>query len=168
MYKNIEKPELNFEEIIKKYKDRLINVSSKITFDYEETKDIVQESLLDLYKNKDLFLNKSSIYTYLYRIVINKSIDYIKKKKNKNKRESYYIQSKKQEEPDIDLKIILQDALKELPEKYQIPLILLEYDRLTYKEISNILNISLENVKITILRARKKLLTILTKKGVTL
>jgi len=165
---NSDNNEINFEEIIKKYRERLINISAKIVFNYEEAKDIVQESLLNLYKNKDLFLYKSSIYTYLYRIVINKSIDFLKKKNNKIKKEMLYIQKKQKEEIEIELKLMVEESLKKLPEKYRIPLILLEYEKLTYKEIANILNSSIENVKIIILRARKKLLKILTQKGVIL
>lgn len=160
--------ELNFENIVKNYQERLINTSAKILFNYEDAKDIVQESLIDLYKNQNIFLSNSSIYTYLYRIVINKSIDHLRKNKTKKKRALLYFQKNKQKEIEIEMKLIIEEALKILPEKYRIPLILLEYNRLSYKEISNILNISIDNVKITILRARKKLLKIFKQKGVTL
>lgn len=160
--------EKDFDSIVKNYKDRLINVSKKIVFNYEDASDIVQETFLDYYKNKDIFLNKSSIYTYLYRIVINKSIDHIRKHKSKLKKELNYFYKNKKQDTDLDLKIIVEEALNELPEKYRVPLILLEYDNLSYKEISNVLGLSLENIKIIILRARKKLLTILNNKGVRL
>jgi len=165
---NVGMIENDFEDFVNKYRDRLVNVSKKIVFNYDDAMDIVQESFLDYYNKKEKFLNNSSIYTYLYKIVLNKSIDHIRKNRTRKKKELKYFEKTKKEEEDIELKIIVEEALKDLPEKYRIPLILLEYDNLTYNEIANILGLSLENVKIIILRVRKKLLDILNKKGVKL
>ena len=104
----------------------------------------------------DKFRGESSLFTYLYRIVLNKSIDYLRKFKKISKSvELDENLEAKSELDDIDTKIVVNKALKNLDIKHRLVLILLEYENKSYEDIGKILDISLDNVKITIFRTRK-------------
>lgn len=160
--------DLFFSNIMIKYGDSLTNVAYNVVYCIDDAKDIVQDSLISFYSNRNSFRGDSSIYTYLYRIVLNKSIDFLRKKKNKN---NFFVNIEKTEalceDNNHDTKIVVRDALKKLDIKYRVPLILLEYENKSYEEIAEILKITLGNVKIKIFRAREELLKILKKMGVT-
>jgi RNA polymerase sigma-70 factor, ECF subfamily len=154
-----------FEDIVKNYSHKLINGSYKMIADYDAAEDIVQETFLSFYLLRDRFENKSGIFTYLYRIMLNKSIDYIRKNRKK-KNPSYEHEIDINE--NMDTKIVVNEALKRLPMKLRLPLTLVEYEHLQYDEVAEILKIPLNTVRTRIYKARKKLLEIFNKMGVTL
>jgi RNA polymerase sigma-70 factor (ECF subfamily) len=141
----------------------LINIANKIINDEEASKDIVQEVLLDFYRSVGRFNGKSSIYTYLYRITVNKSIDALRKiiaskKLNLIKNESDKIET-------TETRIIVNKALEKLNDDLKIPLLMVEYEGLKYEEIALILGLPVETIKMRIFYARKKLLKIFNNMG---
>jgi len=157
-----------FGDIVTKYQNSLQRAAFNLIYCEEEAKDIVQDTFFSFFNNLDKFRGESSLFTYLYRIVLNKSIDYLRKFKKISKSvELDENLEAKSELDDIDTKIVVNKALKNLDIKHSLVLILLEYENKSYEDIGKILDISLDNVKITIFRARKKLHKILLKMGVT-
>lgn len=154
-----------FEGIVLKYNDKLINLSYKITYDMEISKEIVQDCLFEFFVSINKFNAKSKIYTYLYRIVLNKSIDFVRRQKVKERVFNKLI-SDDSDNKFQEIDIVVNDALKQLPDKYRLPLLLVEYDKLKYEDVSEILEIPLNTVRTRVFYAREKLLNIFKKMGV--
>jgi len=142
------------------YRDSLVNVSSRITNDRAGSEDIVQDVCLSLVSTADQFRGQSSPKTYLYRIVVNRSIDFVRKAKrtkvvfdtilnehdNQESRPDYY-----------EIKDLTRKLLSTIPNEFKVPLTLAEIEGMSYEEISGILNISLNTVRSRIFRCRERL-----------
>ena len=162
-----------FELLVRKYKTTVFNTIYSIMGNAQEADDIAQEVFLKVYTKADSFKGESSFSTWLYRITVNRCVDELRRRKNKII--SYEIEFNQEEklklkdvlasrENDIteklrrkELQDIIQKAMNSLPEKYRIILTLKEIEGLSYKEISQIMKISLAKVKIWLFRARQKL-----------
>lgn len=166
-------PDLAFEKIVKQYEQRLFQVAVRLLQDSDAADEVVQETFMSFYRNMHKFEGKSKVYTYLYRIAVNRSIDYIRKKKTRKNYEEEYLKENKSKieagyQEDLDIKIVLQKSLDQLDVKYRTPIVLLEYENMKYKEIAEVMGISLSAVKMRIFKGREKLLKILTNMGVSL
>jgi RNA polymerase sigma-70 factor (ECF subfamily) len=157
-----------FEKVHNRYFQPLKHISQRITNDEHYAEDIVSETLYTFKENIHKFKQASSIFTYLYRIVVNKSLDLVKKiKKETNFNNAVELTDVKISD-DAEIKIIIKEAVRKLPEKFKLPLVMAEIENLPYTKISELLGIPLNTVRTRILRARKKLLHILTAMGVKL
>lgn len=162
----------SFEDIVNSYQSRIFNVVNKILKDEDASNDIVQDVFVTLYEKGETFESRSSIYTWLYRIATNKSIDYIRKisREKKHQKGLFHIDnvSEKSHDDNINDRIVVAHALEALDETFREPLILAEYENMSYAQISEELNIEINTVRTRIFRARKKMLSILKKEGVKL
>lgn len=162
-----------FELLVRKYKTIVFNTIYSIMGNAQEADDIAQEVFLKVYTKADSFKGESSFSTWLYRITVNRCIDELRRRKNKIiSYETEFNQEEKLKLKDVlasrenditeklrqkELQDIIQKAMNSLPEKYRIILTLKEIEGLSYKEISQIMKISLAKVKIWLFRARQKL-----------
>ena len=161
----------SFKEIYAKYFDRIVLYLSR-TVDSEKAEDYAQDIFLKVHASLDKFNNKSSIYTWIYRIATNYLIDKSRKKKiivNSCNISDKVLFCK----PDVEylteeFRIVQEEMnecicsyLKKLPPRYRAIIVLREYESMSIEEIMNIMNISKENAKKTLLRARKKLKNLL-------
>jgi len=162
-----------FELLVRKYKMTVYNTIYSIMGNAQEADDIAQEVFLKVYTKADSFKGESSFSTWLYRITVNRCVDELRRRKNKIiSYETEFNQEEKLKLKDVlasrenditeklrrkELQDIIQKAMNSLPEKYRIILTLKEIEGLSYKEISQIMKISLAKVKIWLFRARQKL-----------
>lgn len=162
-----------FELLVRKYKTTVFNTIYSIMGNAQEADDTAQEVFLKVYTKADSFKGESSFSTWLYRITVNRCIDELRRRKNKIiSYETEFNQEEKLKLKDVlasrenditeklrqkELQDIIQKAMNSLPEKYRIILTLKEIEGLSYKEISQIMKISLAKVKIWLFRARQKL-----------
>lgn len=162
-----------FELLVRKYKTTVYNTIYSIIGNAQEADDIAQEVFLKVYTKADSFKGESSFSTWLYRITVNRCVDELRRRKNKIiSYETEFNQEEKLKLKDVlasrenditeklrqkELQDIIQKAMNSLPEKYRIILTLKEIEGLSYKEISQIMKISLAKVKIWLFRARQKL-----------
>ncbi len=75
----------SFDELVDLLKDKGIRVAYGIVGNLEDAKDVLQESFIKMYVNIGKFNARSSISTWFYRIVVNSSYDFLKKKKAKKR-----------------------------------------------------------------------------------
>ncbi|GAA0182315.1 RNA polymerase sigma factor RpoE [Clostridium sediminicola] len=154
-----------FEELILKYRQNATNFAVRFLNDSYIAEDIVQECFAYLYVNRDKYNIKFSFKTYLFTMIKNKSIDYIRKwnrvspcsdveinEINLNSPEEIYIQ--KEENNEINRNI------NKLKDDYKTVVYLIDYEGFTYKETARIMKKTLPQIKIMIYRARKKLKTL--------
>lgn len=167
---------MTFEEIYQQFGQRTLNLVFKICGRADVARDLTQDIFLKVYQNLSGFDNKSQIYTWIYRIAVNHTLNYLKKEKRQRFIFKSDTATEYSEEPDLISTIadesaensqelleqkekerIVRKMIKSLPEKYRIPLILQRYENLNNKEIAETLGISLSAAETRIHRAKKEL-----------
>ncbi len=147
------------------YVDAMYNVSMRMMRIKEDAEDVVQDSFIEAFNNLSSFRYESTFGSWLKRIVVNKSINQLKKKKipiTPIENEMYRIKNEEEDEKAdaMDIKKVIK-SIGLLPAGYQqiINLYLIEgYDHV---EISEILNITPSTSKSQYHRAKKKLIEII-------
>ncbi|MBC8756329.1 sigma-70 family RNA polymerase sigma factor [Kordia sp. YSTF-M3] len=156
--------------LVNNYKDMIFTLALRMVGNREDAEEVAQDTFVKAYKALDSFKGTSKFSTWLYRIVYNTSLDYIKK----SKRVIYSEHIDTIHESDIgtmqdalsyleakEKKETIEKALLQLPEEERVLLTLFYFEDLSLKEISKIVKISYDNVKIKLHRSRKKLYHIL-------
>ena len=69
-----------FEEIVRRHRDRLWSVALRTTGDPEEASDALQDALISAYRRADQFRGDSAVTTWLHRIVVNASLDRLRRR----------------------------------------------------------------------------------------
>lgn len=148
-----------FEEFVLKHRKEAVNFALSILKDYHAAEDVVQDSFAIFYVYRERLKDYSTLKSYLFSIIHNKSVDYIRDN-DKNIYTDYQIASTISPEEIIvnrekEHKFI--DSFNKLDESQKSILYLYAFQQMSYNEISEVLGISLAKVKINIFRARKKL-----------
>lgn len=149
------------------FSDNVYRFMLKHTRDIEKSKDIVQETYTRLWqKVSDVRFEtvKSYLFTIAYRIMI----DMYRKDKRMGSMEEVNSLDLSHSQQYSDLKEILNQAVKILPEVQRTVVLLRDYEGYSYLEIGEICNLKESQVKVYIYRARKKLKEYLIKMDVTL
>ena len=150
-----------FKTTILPIADKLFRLALGITGNKEDAEDVVQDVLLHIWK-KDDWEKIENIEAYCFRSTRNRALDKIALKDNQTETlpdEFDYItqesiEQKLEAQEQIEL---VEKWLAKLPEKQQTIFRLREVEELSYKEIAAVLNITEEQVKITLFRLRRKL-----------
>ncbi len=155
-----------FETIVSNYEAQLLRYVSRMVYNFDMAEDVVQETFIKLFKKwKEEFVPSPQISTWLYRVAHNKAIDMIRKE---NRRLNH--QKNKAEYDKIDLEIFYKEdenisdkaieAAKLLnsltPEEKQL-VILKVYEKKSYKEISEITDLSTGNIGFKLHHIMKKM-----------
>lgn len=150
-------------QLYKLYYKPMYSVCMRIINNATDAEDIMQEAFLNAFKKINTYKGEVSFGAWLKRIVINRSLDYLKKRKVKfeeisektTKIEDYQMETK-----EVNVKLI-KDAIQKLPDGYRVVLTLYLIEGYDHEEISEILGISNSNSRTQFLRAKNKLREIL-------
>lgn len=167
-----------FKNLYDRYKVLVYNVALNYLQNIEDAEEITQDVFIQLYHSLDKFKNESSIKTWIYRITINKCLDFIKHKKSKKRlfifgqksNNEFEIQNFSNfEHPGILLEnkenaSVLFSVINELTENQKTAFILSKLDEMSNPEISEIMNLSISSVESLIFRAKTTLKEKLSKK----
>lgn len=158
-------------QIYKLYYKAMYNTSLRIVNDRMEAEDIMQESFLSAFEKIDTYSGTVSFGAWLKKIVINRSLDALGKKKAIFEDIEPHIgirddgpedQLRKEE---VDLRVEeVKDAINRLPDGYRIILSLYLLEGYDHDEIADILNISSSTSRSQLSRAKQKLISELKKK----
>ncbi|MBI4977814.1 MAG: RNA polymerase sigma factor [Spirochaetes bacterium] len=163
--------EAAYREITERYTLPLTSIAMKIVGDAETAREVVQDSFVSFHRTRERFNGKAKIFTYLYRITTNKAIDAVRRSVRSRavmeRLTAHVIEQEKHDDRVAD-KIVVEKALAQLAPKLRTPLLLAEYEHLSYDDIAAALSIPLNTVRTRIFRARERLLTIFKSMGVTL
>jgi RNA polymerase sigma factor (sigma-70 family) len=157
-----------YENIMRKYNQRLYRISMSIIMDSEEAQDIVQSSYIKAYEHLSDFQFKSDFSTWLTRILINESFLHLHQKQRIQRINEHGLKSDLRYESPLqtllskELINIFEKVLAQLPEKYRIVFVLREVEGMSISETAECLNISASNVKVRLNRARIMLRDLLT------
>lgn len=155
-------------EVIEAFSDRISAVVAGILRDRDAVDDVVQETFVKAFYRIGSFKGGSSLYTWLYRVAVNATKDYIKSRKRRPAgslddmpgtaaslptRAAPQIEGLEQRER----RLAVRAAIAELPRKFRTVLALREIDGLAYHEIAEVMDLSLGTVESRLFRARRRL-----------
>ena len=157
-----------FDLLVLKYQSRLISTAFKFVKDLQIAEDLVQDSFIKSFKSLDSFREDSSFYTWIYRITVNTSKNYLVSKKRKDellqtdisKEVNYTIEPIDKDTPEdllhaSQLRNIIIESLNGLGEDTKTALTLREFDGLSYEQIAEVVNCPVGTVRSRIFRARE-------------
>ena len=164
MIKDPNQREKGCRALVETYQRRVYSIIRKMVIIHEDADDITQNTFIKAFKNLENFQSNSSLFTWLYRIATNESLNFIEKKKRryffpiedhqeimKNYiDESYYIDGDEIEKQ-------LQKSLLKLPDKQRLVFNLKYFEDLSYDEISRITETSVGALKASYHHAVKKI-----------
>ena len=144
---------MDFDNIYEEYFDRIYYKVLSVVKNDDDAEDICQETFISVYKNLSKFREESNIYTWIYRIAINKTYDFFKKRKLEFEINDEVLSLP--EDINFDTKVILEEKLKLISEKEKEIVILKDIYGYKLKEIAEIKNMNLSTVKSVYYKALK-------------
>jgi RNA polymerase sigma-70 factor, ECF subfamily len=161
----------SFEEIVEKYYRIIYRLAFKILQNKDDAEEITQVVFVKAYENLSSYNSKFKLFSWLYRITVNESLNFSKKKRYTEEISEEY--SAYEEKPDeiydkAELGEKIQDALMELDMLYRLPVVLKHFLNYSYKELSFLLGLPEKTVKSRLFTGRQLLKDILIKKKVLL
>lgn len=155
--------EISFRNDILPLKDKLYRLALRITFDSAEAEDIVQDTMIRVWNKRDEWTQFDSIEAYCLTVARNLAIDRSQKLESQN----VELTPETQEMPDAltpdrayeqdeQLRLV-HHLINELPEKQRTIVQLRDIEGKSYKEIADVLQLTEEQVKVNLFRARQRI-----------
>ena len=157
-----------FDLLVLKYQSRLISTAFKFVKDQQIAEDLVQDSFIKSFKSIGSFREDSTFYTWIYRITVNTSKNYLVSKKRKDEilqtdistEENFIIEPIDKDTPEnlfhaSQLRNIIIESLNGLGEDTKTALTLREFDGLSYEQIAEVVNCPVGTVRSRIFRGRE-------------
>ena len=157
-----------FDLLVLKYQSRLISTAFRFVKDVHIAEDLVQESFIKSFNSLASFREDSSFYTWIYRITVNTSKNFLVSKKRKNELlssdlsedQTYEIEYEDTDTPEdllqaSQLKKLITETIDQLGEDTKTALTLRELDGLSYEEIAKVVNCPVGTVRSRIFRGRE-------------
>ena len=169
-FRNEETRNYAFNLLVREYQKRLYWHIRKIIIDHNDTDDVLQNVFIKVWRNLENFKEESQLFTWMYRIATNESINFLNAKKkragvplddvsaflaNNLESDSYY--------KGDEIQTKLQKAILTLPDKQRIVFNMKYFDEMKYEEMSRILETSVGALKASYHHAVKKIELYLTK-----
>jgi RNA polymerase sigma-70 factor (ECF subfamily) len=152
-----------FAELYRKYSKAMYNTSLRIVNNTGDAEDVVQEAFTDAFRSLEDFHYKSTFGAWLKRIVINKSINYLRKRKMdmidiEKTNIGHLPEEDTTDEQEIQMKVEdIKKAVGLLPNGYRTVLTLYLFEGYDQEEIAEILQVSHATVRTQYMRAKQKL-----------
>ncbi|EKA78859.1 RNA polymerase sigma factor [Bacteroides fragilis] len=154
--------EISFRDDILPLKDKLFRLALRITFDRAEAEDVVQDTMIRVWNKREEWTQFGSIEAYCLTVAKNLAIDRSQKKEAQNVELTPEMEEESEASGPYDQLInnermsIIHRLINELPEKQRLIMQLRDIEGESYKEIAKILNLTEEQVKVNLFRARQK------------
>jgi RNA polymerase sigma factor (sigma-70 family) len=152
-----------FNEIVLKYRKSVYLTAVGLINDADEADDIAQDVFVKAYESISTFRGESALYTWLYRITVNLSLNRIRKRKARSffglEQVAQTLAAPDADEPAElnELNIRLRRAIAELPEKQRAVFILRHFRELPHAEIAQIMDRDVGTIKANYFQAVQKL-----------
>ena len=166
--------ETSFDAIVRRYQDRIFRFLVHMVGDGDEAADLAQETFVKAYKSLHRFRGRSSLYTWLYRIALNTSLNYMRKKKLRNRwtlgfdvETSTENRALHHRDPESELVMkqqlaVVQAAIKDLPPRQRSIFVMRHFDDLSHGAIAEVVGTSEGAVRAGYFHAVRKLRSALT------
>lgn len=157
-----------FEILLDRYQKPIYNVALRMVNDVDDAADLTQTVFIKAYENLRSYNDRYKFFSWLYRIAVNTSLNFLEQKKRRDLLGDRDIP----QEPGVEAELEaservqkLEDAILELRPEYRIVIVLRHFHDLSYEEMSQILDIPEKKVKSRLFSARQMLREILLKAG---
>lgn len=162
-----------FAVLVDKYKDLVFTLAIRMLKNREEAEEVSQDTFVKIYKSLPKFKGDSKLSTWIYKVAYNSCLDRIKK--NNRRRSEIAIDTYTEHQiktldtaldvmEEKELEQTIQECLQELSSKDSFLLTLFYFEELSLEEISKIVDMAPNTVKVNIHRARKRLASVLKKR----
>lgn len=158
-----------FELLVGKYQKIMFNVALRMINNYEDAEDVTQSAFVKVFEKLDTFDPDYRFFSWLYRITINESLNFLNQRKQFAELDKSLISSEKTPEQryhERETSRNVQIALMDLKLEYRTVIILKHFQDLSYREIGHILQLPEKTVKSRLFTARQLLKSILIDKGI--
>jgi len=163
--------ERGFRLLVDTYGDRLYQHIRRMLGSDEGTDDVLQNTLVKVYRNASKFKGNSQLYTWLYRIATNEALTYLDKKKRRNvlflnnQADASLKMSRQKASHEVDGEFIrqrLQQAMDTLPAKQKMVFSLRYFEEKAYQEMADLTGTSVGALKASYHHAVRKIETFLS------
>jgi RNA polymerase sigma factor (sigma-70 family) len=162
-----------YDELVKRYQERIYATIYHMTSNHEDANDLAQESFIKAFSALKSFKGGSSFYTWLYRIAVNKTINFLKQRKHKYHLSLNDIDMNAENDPDLvaltsdktpfrevglsELQKKLNEALLKLSEPHRMVVVLHDVQGQSHDEIAEIMGCNIGTVRSRLFYARQQL-----------
>lgn len=144
---------MDFDKIFEEHFDKIYYKILGSVKNSEDAEDIAQEVFMSVYKNLKSFRSDSNIYTWIYKIAINKTYDFFKKKKVNLELNEVILDI--EDGIDLNNNLMLKEQLEKLPENERELVILKDIYGYKLKEIAEMKDINISTIKSSYYKALK-------------
>jgi len=162
-----------YDELIRTFQERIYATLYNMTSNHEDAHDLTQEAFIKAYRSLDSFKGQSSFYTWIYRIAVNRTINFLKKRNRRvnlslndmdanveNNPELVSLVSDKTPRRDANLTELqekLNEAMQRLSESHRLVVTLHDIQGMSHEEIGKIVNCNTGTVRSRLFYARQQL-----------
>lgn len=155
--------DMAFTQLVRKYQERLYWHIRRLVVTHDDTNDVLQNMFIKVWRNLAEFQEKSSLYTWLYRIATNEALTWLEQQKRRSSislsDHEETLGNRVASQQDFDgnkAEWKLQQAIQLLPEKQRLVFNLRYYDEMPYEEMAQVLDTSAGALKASYHHAVKK------------
>src|SRR2546427_4692071 len=163
----------SYDELVKRYQERIYATVYHMTSNHEDANDLAQEAFIKAYHALKSFKGGSSFYTWVYRIAVNKTINFLKQRKNRALLSLDDLDFNAEHDPDLvalisdktprrdvslaELQEKLNTAMQKLSEPHRLVVTLHDVQGASHEEIAKIMNCNIGTVRSRLFYARQQL-----------
>jgi len=162
-----------YDDLVRRYQERIYATVYHMTSNHEDANDLAQEAFIKAFHALKTFKGGSSFYTWIYRIAVNKTINFLKQRKHKPQMSLDDLDFNAEHDPDLvalisektprrdvglaELQEKLNEALQRLSEPHRLVVTLHDVQGLSHEEIAKIMGCNIGTVRSRLFYARQQL-----------
>jgi RNA polymerase sigma-70 factor (ECF subfamily) len=162
-----------YDELVRRYQERIYATIYHMTSNHEDANDLVQEAFIKAYRALKSFKGGSSFYTWVYRIAVNKTINFLKQRRNKSHLSLDDMDFNAEHDPELvalvsdktprreinlaELQEKLNIAMQKLSEAHRLVVTLHDVQGMSHEEIAKIMDCNIGTVRSRLFYARQQL-----------
>jgi RNA polymerase sigma factor (sigma-70 family) len=167
-----------YDQLVRRYQERIYATIYHMTSNHEDANDLAQEAFIKAFHALKSFKGGSSFYTWVYRIAVNKTINFLKQRKNKTHLSLDDLDFNAEHDPDLvalisektprreinlaELQEKLNEAMQKLSEPHRLVVTLHDVQGLSHDEIAKIMDCNIGTVRSRLFYARQQLQALLS------
>ena len=162
-----------YDELIRRYQERIYATIYHMTGNHEDANDLAQETFIKAFQALKSFKGGSSFYTWIYRIAVNKTINFLKQRKHRTQMSLNDVDVNAENDPDLvalisektprrdlnlaELQEKLNEAMQKLSEVHRLAVTLHDIQGVPHEEIARIMDCNIGTVRSRLFYARQQL-----------
>ena len=162
-----------YDQLVRRYQERVYATVYHMTSNHEDANDLTQEAFIKGYQALKSFKGGSSFYTWVYRIAVNKTINFLKQRKNRSQMSLNDLDFNAEHDPDLvalisdknprreagltELQEKLNEGMQKLSEPHRLVVTLHDVQGLSHEEIAKIMGCNIGTVRSRLFYARQQL-----------